>query len=120
MNAQSPAQPKIGPNDVLRFLLELFAFISLGVWGFLAFPLPWPGVLIGLGAPALAILVWALFLSPKAVFTIDLFGRALIEIALFSAVALAWWTLGQPIVAILVAVVAAVSGILHGRTQLAD
>ncbi|WP_395245915.1 YrdB family protein [Agromyces sp. MMS24-K17] len=119
MNDQSPALPKIGPNDVLRFLLELFAFVSLGIWGFLAFPLPWPGVLIGIAAPLLAILVWALFLSPKAVFKIDLFGRALIEIALFSAVALAWWQLGQPIVAIIVAVVAAVSGILNGRKQLA-
>ena len=118
MNDQSPALPKIGPNDVLRFLLELFAFVSLGIWGFLAFPLPWPGVLIGLGAPALAILLWALFLSPKAVFRIDPFGQALVEIAVFSAAAIAWWMLGQPVVAVVFAVVAAVSGIINGRKQL--
>ena len=108
-----PKMPKIGPNDILRFLLELFAFVSLGIWGFLAFPLPWPGVLIGLGAPALAILLWALFVSPKAVFQVDPFGKALVEIAVFSAAAIGWWMLGQP-------VVAAVSGILNGRKQLAD
>lgn len=111
-------QLKIGPNDILRFFLELFAFVSLGIWGFLAFPLPWPGVLIGIGAPLLAILVWALFVSPKAVFRIDVFGKALVEIAVFSAAAIGWWMLGQPIVAIVFAVVAAVSGILNGRKQL--
>jgi len=113
------SHPKIGPNDVLRFLLELFAFVSLGIWGFVAFPLPWPGVLVGLGAPALAILLWALFVSPKAVFRVDPFGQALVEIAVFSAAAIGWWMLGQPVVAVVLALVAAVSGILHGRRQLA-
>ncbi|MFF2387658.1 YrdB family protein [Agromyces sp. NPDC058104] len=113
------AQPKIGPNDILRFFLELFAFVSLGIWGFMAFPLPWPGVLIGLGAPALAIVAWALFMSPKAVFRIDPFGKALVEIAIFSAAAIGWWMLGQPVVAIVFAVVAAVSGIINGRKELA-
>jgi len=111
-------QLKVGPNDILRFFLELFAFVSLGIWGFLAFPLPWPGLLVGIGAPLLAILVWALFVSPKAVFRIDVFGKALVEIAVFSAAAIGWWMLGQPVVAIVFAVVAAVSGILNGRKQL--
>jgi hypothetical protein len=115
---QRDQQLKIGPNDLLRFFLELFAFVSLGIWGFLAFPLPWPGVLVGIGAPLLAILVWALFVSPKAVFRIDVFGKALVEIAVFSAAAIGWWMLGQPVVAIVFAIVAAVSGILNGRKQL--
>jgi hypothetical protein len=117
-NQSNESQPKIGPNDVLRFFLELFAFVTLGIWGFVSFPLPWPGVLVGLGAPALAILLWALFNSPKAVFKVDLFGQALVEIAVFSAAAIAWWMMGQPVVAVVFAVVAAVSGILHGRKQL--
>jgi hypothetical protein len=120
-NAQpNPPQPKIGPNELLRFVLELFAFVTLGIWGFVAFPLPWPGVLVGLAAPAFAILLWALFVSPKAVFRVDQFGKALVEIAVFSAAAFAWWMLGQPVVAVVFAVVAAVSGILHGRKQLAS
>ncbi|MGW9632329.1 YrdB family protein [Agromyces sp. NPDC055520] len=114
-----PAQPKVGPNDILRFFLELFAFVSLGVWGFLSFPLPWPGVAIGIGAPLLAILAWALFVSPKAVFRVDAFGKAIVEIAVFSAAALGWWTLGQPVVAVVFAVVAAVSGIINGRKEIA-
>ena len=109
---------KIGPNDILRLVLELFAFVSLGLWGFLAWPLPWPGVLIGIGAPVLAILVWALFRSPKAVFRLDPFGKAIIEIFVFGAAALAWWDLGQPIVAVVFAVVATVSGVISGRKEL--
>ncbi|MBT2498219.1 YrdB family protein [Agromyces sp. ISL-38] len=113
------AETRIGPNDILRFFLELFAFVSLGIWGFMAFPLPWPGLLVGLGAPALAILVWALFVSPKSVFHIDVFGKALVEIAVFSSAAIGWWMLGQPVVGVVFAVIAAVSGILNGRKQLA-
>ncbi len=109
---------KLGPNDVLRFVLELFAFVSLGVWGFTAWPLPWPGVLIGIAAPAFAILIWALFRSPKAVFRLDPFGKAVVEIAVMGSAALAWWDLGQPIVAGVFAVLATASGLISGRKEL--
>jgi hypothetical protein len=114
----TPAPVKIGANDIIRFILELFAFVSLGIWGFVAWPLPWPGILIGIGAPVFAILVWALFRSPKAVFKIDPFGKAIVEIFVFGAAALAWWDLGQPIVAIVFALVATVSGVISGRKEL--
>ena len=112
------ATPTIGPNDLLRFLLELFAFVTLGIWGFVAWPLPWPGILIGILAPAVAIVAWALFRSPKAVFRLDPFGKAVVEIFVFGAAALAWWDLGQPIVAGVFAVVATVSGVISGRKEL--
>lgn len=107
----------LGPNDVLQFVLELFTFVSLGVWGFAAWPRPWPGVLIGIGAPVLAILLWALFRSPRAVFAIDPFGKAIIEIFIMGAGALAWWDLGQPIVAVVFAVIATASGVIAGRRE---
>lgn len=119
MNDTRPT-PAIGANDILRFVLELFAFVSLGIWGFLAWPLPWPGILVGILAPAFAILVWALFRSPKAVFRLDPFGKAIVEIFVFGAAALAWWDLGQPIVAGVFAAVATVSGILSGRRELSS
>ena len=118
MNDAQPApQPTVGPNDLIRFLLEVFAIVSLGIFGFVAFELPWPGVLLGIGLPLLAILLWALFRSPKAVFQVDPFVKALVEIAVFSAAAIAWWVMGQPIVAVVFAVVAAVSGIINGRKE---
>jgi len=116
-DAQPAPQPSLGPNDLIRFLLELFAIVSLGIFGFAAFELPWPGVLIGIGAPLLAILLWALFRSPKAVFSVDAFVKALVEIAVFSSAAIAWWIMGQPVVAVVFAVIAAVSGIVNGRRE---
>ncbi|MDQ1582201.1 MAG: hypothetical protein QOF36_255 [Microbacteriaceae bacterium] len=108
----------VGPNDVLRFLLELFAVFSLGFWGFAAWPLPW-NIVVGFVAPAIAIVLWALFRSPKAVFRIDPFGRALVEIIVMAAAALAWWDLGLPLVAGVFAVVAVVSGVVNGRKEFA-
>jgi hypothetical protein len=109
--------PSIGFNDVLRFILELFAIVSLGIWGFIAWPFAW-NILFGIGAPVLAIALWALFRSPKAVFEIDTFGKALVEIVVMTSAAFAWWSLGQPIVAIVFAVVALISGIVNGRKEL--
>ncbi|WP_244255836.1 YrdB family protein [Rathayibacter sp. VKM Ac-2760] len=114
---QARTDQRIGPNDVLRFVLELFAFVSLGLWGFLSWDLPW-SIVLGIGAPVLAILLWALFLSPRAVFAIDVYGRSLIELLVMGAAALAWLGLGQPVVAIVFGVVAVVSGVIAGRRSL--
>jgi hypothetical protein len=114
----STQRQQVRPNDVLRFFLELFAFISLGIWGFTAWPLPWPGVLIGIAAPAFAILVWALFRSPRAVIRLDPFGKAIVEILVMGSAAFAWLDLGQPIVAIVFGVIATISGVLSGRAEL--
>jgi len=118
-SAQDQQTPfRIGPNDILRFVLELFAIVSLGIWGFVVWPLPW-NIVIGIGAPVIAILLWALFRSPKAVLRVDPFVKAIVEIVVMGAAAFAWWDLGQPIVAVVFAVVATVSGIINGRREFA-
>ncbi|MEO7016979.1 MAG: YrdB family protein [Leifsonia sp.] len=114
--AKSAGDIKVGPNDILRFLLELFAIFSLGFWGFVAWALPW-NIVVGILAPAIAVVLWALFRSPKAVFRIDPFGRAVVEIVVMAAAAFGWWGLGQPIVAIVFAAIAAVSGVINGREE---
>ena len=106
----------MSPNDILRFLLEMFAIFSLGLWGFVSWPLPF-NVVVGILAPALAIVLWALFRSPKAVFHIDAFGRAIVEIVVMASAAFVWWSIGQPIVGAVFFVVAAVSGIINGRKE---
>lgn len=121
MTPVTSAQPqqndiKVGPNDVLRFVLELFAIFSLGFWGFVAWPLPW-NIVVGILAPAIAIVLWALFRSPKAVLHVDPFVKAVVEIVVMGSAALAWWDLGQPIVAAVFAVVATASGIVSGRKE---
>ncbi|MBB5632831.1 hypothetical protein BKA04_001054 [Cryobacterium mesophilum] len=108
---------RIGPNDVVRFLLELFAFFSLGYWGYLAWPFPWPGILFMIGAPLFAIVVWGLFRSPKAIVRVDIVGRGIVEIAVMGSATIAWAMLGHPIVAVVFGVIALVSGIINLRTE---
>lgn len=119
MTQESVQTARIGPNDILRFVLELFAIFSLCFWGFVDWPGPWLNVVVGIGAPLLAVLLWALFRSPKAVFRIDAFGKALVEIVVLASVVFAWWLLGQPAIAACFGIVAIISGIISGRKDLA-
>jgi len=120
MSAQSTehARAPIDFWDVLRFVVELFAFVTLAVWGFIAWTFPL-NIVVGIAAPLLAIVLWAVFRSPKAVVRIDTFGKAIVEIIVMTAAAFAWWDLGQPIVAVVFALVALLSGIMSGRKELA-
>ncbi len=104
--------------DVLRFLTELVAFASLALWGFLAWSLPW-NIVLGIGAPALAILLWALFVSPKAVFAVHPFIRIVVELLVFLSATLGWWALGQPWVGLAVGVVCVAVGVAVARRGLA-
>jgi hypothetical protein len=115
----SQPQPayQLRANDIVRFLLELFAFFSLGYWGYLAWPFPWPGVLFMVGAPLFAIVVWGLFRSPKAVIPLDPVGKALIEIFVMGAAVATWFMLGYPIVGAIFGIAALVSGIVNAKTE---
>lgn len=108
---------RVGPNEILRFLLELFALFSLGYWGYLAWPFPWPGVLFMIGAPLFAAVVWGLFRSPKALIKVDAVGRGIVEIAVMGSAVIAWTMLGYPIVALVFGVIALVSGIINMRKE---
>lgn len=100
--------------NLIRFGIELIAFVTLGIWGFTQFREPW-SIVVGLGAPGLAIVVWALFRSPRAVFAIDRFGTALIDIAIFTAATLSMLDLPWPWgFALVYAVVAALTGLASG------
>jgi len=103
---------------VLRFALELFALFSLGFWGYLAWPFPWPGLLFLIGAPVFAAVVWALFRSPKAVFTLDAVGRSLVEIFVMGAAVAVWFMLSYPIVGIAFGILATINGVLTGRAEI--
>lgn len=107
-----------GALDVVRLLVELVAFGSLAVWGFTGFAFPW-NIVAGIGAPVIAILVWALFLSPKAVLKVHPFVQALAELLVYAAVTAAWWSMGQPWIGLAFGVVAVAVGVLVGRRRFA-
>ncbi|WP_229854206.1 YrdB family protein [Streptomyces filipinensis] len=53
-------------NELLAFLLELAALACLGWWGFAVGEDAALRVLLGVGTPLLAIVLWWLFAAPKA------------------------------------------------------
>ncbi|MFT4234864.1 MAG: YrdB family protein [Microbacterium sp.] len=95
--------------DVLRFLTEIAAFALLAVWGFIAWAFPW-NVVVGIAAPAIAILLWALFVAPKAVFHVHPFVRMFVELVIFLSATIALWQLGFGITGIVFGVIAVATG----------
>ncbi len=73
VRAQAPLAPGMRPRpsgvEIGSVICGLFAFITLAIWGFTAWPFPW-SIVAGIGAPVLAIAVWALFVSPRAVLAV--------------------------------------------------
>jgi hypothetical protein len=59
-----------GANLALRFLLELCAVGALGYWGFKTGGGAVAKIILGIGAPLLAAVVWGTFLSPRAAFAL--------------------------------------------------
>ncbi|WP_431802131.1 YrdB family protein [Microbacterium sp. bgisy203] len=111
-------RPALDAIDVIAFLCELFAVGTLAVWGFTAWPFPW-NIVVGVAAPGIAILVWALFVSPRAVLSVHPFVRALVELLVYASVTIVWWTSGSPWIGLAFAVVAVTVGLIAGRRRLA-
>lgn len=99
--------------QLVRSLCHLLVIVAVAVWGFLSWELPFPGVFTGIGILALAVLLWALFLSPRPVLRTDRFGRSLIELLFLAAGVGAMLALGMPWpLAAVFGVIAAVLGYL--------
>ncbi|MBK0419504.1 DUF2568 domain-containing protein [Leucobacter sp. CSA1] len=80
----TPTERQAAILQLARAFCHLLAVVAITVWGFLAWPLPFPGVLGGIGFLVLTVVLWALFLSPKPVLRTDRFGQALIELLLLA------------------------------------
>ncbi|MEV0659967.1 YrdB family protein [Actinomadura luteofluorescens] len=93
-------------NEGLAFLLELAAIAALAWWGFTASGNVLVNIVLGLGAPAAAIVLWGMFAAPRARFTIALPLVLLVKAAVFGAGALALYGVGHATAAIAFAVIA--------------
>ncbi len=78
-----------GANAARRFLLELTGVVALSYWGFRVGANAATSVALGIGAPALLIVVWAVLVAPKAVNPVPQRGRMLIGTGLLELTALA-------------------------------
>ena len=102
-----------GANLAIRFLVvELGALAATGYWGYET----GSGVvraLLAIGAPALVVSAWALFVSPKRKYDLPKTTRLAIEFVVLGAAAAALWDAGHPGLAIAYAATAAISGTLN-------
>jgi len=90
-------------NLGLRFLLELSA-LALAVWGFSDGEGVWAWAL-GLGAPLLAAVLWARFVSPRAAGQVAEPVRLAVEVLIFAAAVAALVALEHPVLALALALV---------------
>lgn len=112
-----PTRPGISPLEIVRAVVLIVALASLAIWGFSMWEFPW-SLVFGIGAPVIVLLVWALFLSPRAVLQLHPFVRAAVELLIYAGVTLAWWSMGQAWAGIAFAVVAVATGVVTGRRNL--
>ncbi|KZE36815.1 YrdB family protein [Microbacterium sp. T32] len=121
VSAQAPLAPGMRPRptavEIGSVLCGVVAFVTLAIWGFTGWPFPW-NIVAGIGAPLLALLVWALFVSPRAVLAVHPFVRAIVELFVYAAATIAWWSMGQAWIGLIFAIVAVTVGALNGRRRL--
>jgi hypothetical protein len=110
-------RPVITVLDVIRTVVLIAAVASLALWGFATWSLPW-NIVVGIGAPVVVILVWALFLSPRPVLRVHPFLRAAVELLIYVGVTIAWWSMDQALIGSAFALVAIVTGLISGRRAL--
>ena len=99
-------------NLALRFILEVLALVALGYWGFNAgrgTAIRW---ILALGIPIVAVVLWALFVSPQATLEVPVAVRIAIELAILGAAALALFVTGHPALGIAYAAVVVANRIL--------
>jgi Protein of unknown function (DUF2568) len=82
-------------NLALAFLLELGVLAALGFWGFSTGSETVAKVVPGIGLPLVAIVVWGLFGSPKAMWHLNGLWRLLLQIVFFGSAAVSLFSAGQ-------------------------
>ncbi|MBN9195684.1 MAG: YrdB family protein, partial [Microbacterium sp.] len=76
-------------------------------------------IVMGIGTPVVGILLWALFVSPRAVLHVHPYVRAVIELLVFAGATIALWSMGLTWIGLVFALVAIVSGVVAGRKRFA-
>lgn len=98
-------------NSGLRFLLEVLALIILGYWGF-HFHGVIKKVVLGIGTPVVAAIIWGTFGSPKAPYKLEGFGRGVLEVLIFGSAAVALYFTGKTTLAYIYGVISFINLLL--------
>ncbi|MEU4170254.1 YrdB family protein [Streptomyces sp. NPDC026665] len=98
-------RPWFAANEILAFVVELAALACLSWWGFTVGDSAVLHILLGLGVPLAAIVLWALFAAPKARLRPGLPGVLLVKAVVLGGGAAALYGVGHPLGALVMAVV---------------
>src|SRR6266571_8327444 len=96
-------------NLALAFFLELGVLAALGYWGFKTGQGTIARIGLGIGAPAVAVVVWALFGAPQSAWRLQGPWLLMLRVVFFGSAALALFAAGQRILSVALALVFAVN-----------
>ena len=102
---------EIGPNDILRFLLEIVSLIIYGYWGFIQDIVPLNYVLM-IALPVIVAIVWGVFRVPddpsssgNGPIVVPGIVRLLLELAIFVCASVLLYISGLILIAIVFIIV---------------
>jgi hypothetical protein len=101
-----------GANLALRFLLELFALVALGYWGFRTGGGLIGRIGLGIGTPLVAAVVWGVFVSPRAPAQLPGLVVLLLQVLIFGAAAAGLASTGHRQLALVFVVLVVVNAVL--------
>jgi quinol-cytochrome oxidoreductase complex cytochrome b subunit len=99
-------------NLALRFLLELCALAALAYWGAEVGRGLLLKLVLGIGAPLVAAVVWGTFVAPKATVPVSTPIRILIEVVIFGLAAGGLVVAGRPALAWALLIVFVINDVL--------
>ena len=83
-------------NLALAFLLELLMLAAIGYWGVQVGVGTLAKIALGVGAPLLTVVVWGLFIAPRAVVTVPAPVNLALRILVFGLAAVGLAVAGPP------------------------
>jgi hypothetical protein len=92
-------------NLALSFFIELFAVWALGYWGFRATDDTLLKFVLGIGAPAILIVIWGMWLAPKSTRRLRPPTLQIVKLIVFGVAAFALASAGEVTLAMAFAVV---------------
>lgn len=57
---------EVNANDVVAFVVELVSLVLIGLWAYRAVEPQWAQLVLGVGLPVGAAVLWGLFAAPRA------------------------------------------------------
>ena len=99
-------------NLALRFLLELCALVALAYWGFQAGRGLIVKVGLGIGAPLLTAVVWAMLVAPNAAVHLPGLMPFVLGLVILGLAAVAVAAVGHPFLAVIFGVIVVINAAL--------